>query len=118
MVYVAHKFLYDQGILHRDVSAGNILLSYEKNPREGCEGFITDVEYAHVTRPSLDSVTTTHVAPVRGPGGVMTPPMTRTHTKFIPVKRGAAMTVRLLALCRLLIVAFNISLGNGPVYGL
>jgi len=96
-VYAAHKFLYDQGILHRDVSAGNILLSYEKNPQEGHEGFIMDVEYAHITRPSLNAVTTTLVAPVRGPGGVMTPSMSRTHTKFIPVKRGAAMTVRFLA---------------------
>ena len=66
---IGHHFLYDQGILHRDVSAGNILLSSERNPQPGREGFIMDVEYAHITRPSLNAVTTTNVAPVRGPGG-------------------------------------------------
>lgn len=46
--FTGHQFLYEQGILHRDVSAGNILLSSEQNPREGYEGFIMYVEFAHI----------------------------------------------------------------------
>ncbi|KAF7986652.1 hypothetical protein HWV62_26484 [Athelia sp. TMB] len=43
-----HQFLYENGILHRDVSAGNILLAFEDNPEDGAEGFITDVEFAYI----------------------------------------------------------------------
>jgi hypothetical protein len=85
---IGHHFLYDQGILHRDVSAGNILLSSERNPQPGREGFIMDVEYAHITRPSLNAVTTTNVAPVRGPGGIMTTPMTRTPFSYAASNSG------------------------------
>jgi hypothetical protein len=54
-----------------------------------------DVEYAHIADPLVGVETRIDVPPVRGPGGIMTAPTTRTHTKFQPVKRGAAMTVRL-----------------------
>ena len=87
--------MYAQGILHRDVSAGNILLSCEKSPKTGHEGFLMDVEYAHIAQSSVGVETKMHVAPVRGPGGMMMPATTRTHTKFTPIKRGAAMTVGL-----------------------
>ncbi|KAI0667492.1 hypothetical protein C8Q78DRAFT_1082212 [Trametes maxima] len=41
----AHKFLCDQKILHRDISAGNVLLS--DHPEEvGAVGFITDLDLA------------------------------------------------------------------------
>ncbi|KAJ3550719.1 hypothetical protein NM688_g5011 [Phlebia brevispora] len=39
-----HRFLYESGILHRDVSAGNVLLA--QYPQTGAEGFITDLDYA------------------------------------------------------------------------
>ena len=90
-----HQFLYDQGILHRDISVGNILLSSEKRPKPGHEGFVMDVEYAHIAGSSVSIETKTDVPPVRGPGGIMTAPTTRSHKRFQPVKRGAAMTVRL-----------------------
>ncbi|KAL0950311.1 hypothetical protein HGRIS_010286 [Hohenbuehelia grisea] len=43
-----HRRLYSQGILHRDISPGNVLLSLEISPRPGEEGFLTDLEFAHV----------------------------------------------------------------------
>lgn len=54
-----------------------------------------DVEYAHIAQSSVVVETTTDVAPFHGPGGVMTPATTRTHTRFNLVEQGAAMTVRL-----------------------
>ncbi|KAJ3538600.1 hypothetical protein NM688_g6494 [Phlebia brevispora] len=46
-----HKFLYENGILHRDISAGNVLLAV--NPTEpGSEGFITDLDYAAISDDS------------------------------------------------------------------
>lgn len=41
-----HRFLCEQGILHRDISAGNILLAAGSSAPPGCEGFITDLEFA------------------------------------------------------------------------
>ncbi|ETW80096.1 hypothetical protein HETIRDRAFT_419686 [Heterobasidion irregulare TC 32-1] len=42
-----HQFLYKQGILHRDISAGNILLAADPTSvPAGHEGFITDLEFA------------------------------------------------------------------------
>ncbi|KAF9500175.1 hypothetical protein BDN71DRAFT_1185615 [Pleurotus eryngii] len=39
-----HKYLVSKGILHRDISAGNIMLSALANPPPGMEGFLTDLE--------------------------------------------------------------------------
>ena len=64
-----HQFLYDQGILHRDVSAGNILLSCGESPKAGHEGFIMDVEHARIKDSLMSVVTTMDVAPIHGPGG-------------------------------------------------
>lgn len=86
---LGHQFLYNQGILHRDVSAGNMLLSIDPNANDDNAGFITDIEYALVA----DEVIVLPVEPVRGPDGRMTLPTTRTLTKFRPVKHGAAMMV-------------------------
>lgn len=43
---LGHEKLWKQGVLHRDISAGNILLGVEA-AEEGKEGFITDWEFAH-----------------------------------------------------------------------
>ena len=92
----AHAFLCDQGILHRDVSAGNIMLPAETPPEAGAEGFLMDLEFARVKRSSLDTTRTITVLPVRTPGGGMTASTVRSHTIFGPdVMRGAVMTVRL-----------------------
>jgi Fungal protein kinase len=92
----AHEFLCDQGILHRDVSAGNIMLAASTPPEAGAEGFLMDLEFARIKRSSLDTTRTIAVLPVRAPGGGMTAPTIRSHTIFGPdVMRGAVMTVRL-----------------------
>ncbi|KAF7986655.1 hypothetical protein HWV62_26490 [Athelia sp. TMB] len=48
-----HQFLYKNGILHGDVSAGNILLASEENPKASAEGFTTDADPAH--KADIDS---------------------------------------------------------------
>ncbi|TDL20615.1 hypothetical protein BD410DRAFT_899351 [Rickenella mellea] len=98
-----HEFLFKQGILHRDISGGNILLSASPNPNPGCEGFITDLDLARVGTPTLNTVDTvkSSVDSVRGPSGIYTQPTTRTHSKFetVSVPHGAAMsgTVQFMA---------------------
>ncbi|KAF8072224.1 hypothetical protein FPV67DRAFT_1623110 [Lyophyllum atratum] len=47
----AHKDLCDQGILHRDISAGNVLLT--DNSDVSFRGFITDLEFARIESSSL-----------------------------------------------------------------
>jgi hypothetical protein len=92
----AHQFLCDQDILHRDISAGNIMLPAETPPEAGAEGFLMDLEFARIKRSSLDTTRTITVPPVRKPGGGMTAPTVRSHTIFGPdVMRGAVMTVSL-----------------------
>ncbi|KAF8971192.1 hypothetical protein BDZ97DRAFT_1914201 [Flammula alnicola] len=97
----AHKALCAQGILHRDISAGNVLLTKTENPT--LRGFITDLEFARIDSPTLSKpqVTTTNtVGPVnrygdRGNVLFRTQPTTRTHITFestVTVKRGAGIT--------------------------
>ncbi|KAI0359900.1 hypothetical protein OH77DRAFT_1419248 [Trametes cingulata] len=89
----AHKFLYDQGILHRDISAGNILLSAEPAP-QGAAGFLTDLEFARIEDDNLEVRTTETVHPPTGYGRVpakLNKTMTRTRISFITL-RGAAIT--------------------------
>jgi hypothetical protein len=89
----AHEFLCNQGILHRDISAGNIMLPAETPPEVGAEGFLMDLEFARVKRSSLDTTSTITVPPVRKLGGGMTAPAVRSHTIFgTDVMRGAVMT--------------------------
>ncbi|KAL0946161.1 hypothetical protein HGRIS_012424 [Hohenbuehelia grisea] len=45
---VGHQGLWSQGILHRDISAGNIMLSASATPNVGQEGFIMDLEYCRL----------------------------------------------------------------------
>jgi hypothetical protein len=88
----AHQFLCDQDILHRDISAGNIMLPAETSPEAGAEGFLMDLEFARIKRSSLDTTRTITVPPVRKPSSGIV----RSHTIFGPdVMRGAVMTVSL-----------------------
>jgi hypothetical protein len=98
----AHKALCDQGILHRDISAGNVLLTRTHNAP--FRGFITDMEFARIASSTLSKPRVTITRAI-GPqnrdddqGHMLsrTQPTTRTHTTFestVTVKRGAGMTV-------------------------
>ncbi|KAF8589250.1 hypothetical protein K439DRAFT_1658060 [Ramaria rubella] len=55
----AHKTLYERhGILHRDISAGNIMLAAKGGEPAG---FLMDIEYAHASNPSFQPATTVMV---------------------------------------------------------
>lgn len=95
-----HKFLSDQHIIHRDISAGNILLAEGPDPIFGGEGFLTDLEFAYITggkRP-LPYSSLRDVEPIPRPGSntYMGPPAV-THIKWkdsdIPRARGAVISV-------------------------
>ncbi|KAF9481330.1 hypothetical protein BDN70DRAFT_992011 [Pholiota conissans] len=92
----AHKFLCDQGILHRDISVGNIMLPAKTPSESGAEGFLLDLEFAQVKRDLLTIKTV--VSSKRMAGGSRTGPTIRTHTLYGPdlsgadVLRGAAVT--------------------------
>ncbi|KAH8094564.1 hypothetical protein BXZ70DRAFT_975915 [Cristinia sonorae] len=45
---IGHRNLLNQGILHRDISPGNILLSVEPSPTPGEEGILMDLEFARI----------------------------------------------------------------------
>ncbi|KAF4600603.1 hypothetical protein EYR38_005242 [Pleurotus pulmonarius] len=77
-----HKFLVSKGILHRDISAGNIMLSSLANPPDGMEGFLVDLEYAR-----LNTIPDIHAVEV-----VSDATTSATHTVFGDAKRGAEMT--------------------------
>ncbi|KAF9500187.1 hypothetical protein BDN71DRAFT_1502280 [Pleurotus eryngii] len=77
-----HKFLVSKGILHRDISAGNIMLSSLANPPDGMEGFLMDLEYAR-----LNTVTKIHAMKIAPEATT-----SATHTVFKDAKRGAEMT--------------------------
>jgi len=70
------------------------MLTMQTPPEAGAEGFLMDLEFAHLKRSSIDTTKTINVLPVPKPGGGMTAPTVRTRTLFGPdVMRGAAMTV-------------------------
>ncbi|THH07610.1 hypothetical protein EW146_g9263 [Bondarzewia mesenterica] len=90
-----HRFLYDQGILHRDISAGNILLAaHPLNAPQGHEGFITDLEFARVEGEILTAESTVEQVPSMINLNDSTVPMTRVRTQFTSAgaQRGAIMT--------------------------
>ncbi|KAI0641616.1 hypothetical protein C8Q79DRAFT_988260 [Trametes meyenii] len=101
----AHKFLWDQKILHRDISAGNVLLSHY--PEEvGAVGFITDLDLARMEPDAeLKSTETVHATseygryPQRLQG-----PMTRTRIRF-GTQRGDVITGTLQFMSRHLLEA-------------
>ncbi|KAI0043942.1 hypothetical protein FA95DRAFT_330622 [Auriscalpium vulgare] len=86
-----HEFLWKQGILHRGISAGNVLLG----DSEGVQGFITDVEYTHVREIHLTEMWTELAASVGRARGTQTTPAHRERRTFDDAampERGQAMT--------------------------
>ncbi|KAF7423049.1 hypothetical protein PC9H_011213 [Pleurotus ostreatus] len=69
---VGHQRLVAHGILHRDISAGNIMISADDHPGAGEEGFLMDLEFArinevvHVTKAPGGPQRTTWSVPRRG----------------------------------------------------
>ncbi|GJJ15510.1 hypothetical protein Clacol_009788 [Clathrus columnatus] len=90
----AHKFLADQNILHRDISAGNVLLSSNPNAPDSQKGFLTDLEFARIDDETLETKNNIPVPFLPNPNRAkeMTIPTTRTHTTWTPPPRGAVLT--------------------------
>lgn len=107
----------EQGILHRDISAGNILLSSLDS-----KGFLTDLEFAQFDSETVVVKTTTRVEPIARHSGSsnFTEAATRTHTKFdVVVPRGAAISVRRYTLSSHNHTNLSCSpTGHRPVHGL
>ncbi|KAJ8495523.1 hypothetical protein ONZ51_g1659 [Trametes cubensis] len=64
----AHQFLAKQNILHRDISAGNILLA-EDSSKQGSAGFLTDLDLAWL-EPDVEVKITETVSPPTGYGTI------------------------------------------------
>jgi hypothetical protein len=80
------------------------MLPVEIPPEPGAEGFLMDLEFAHIERNTLDITTQRNVSPERMPGGATTTSAISTEISFGPVVlRGAAMTVNLS--CYLLLLS-------------
>ncbi|KAG1719222.1 hypothetical protein EDB19DRAFT_1861120 [Suillus lakei] len=57
-----HQGLVEQGILHRDMSPGNIFIG-GPGCAEGWEGFVADLEFASVAQPETETVVSLHPLP-------------------------------------------------------
>jgi hypothetical protein len=121
----AHKALCDQGILHRDISAGNVLLTRTQNVPFW--GFITDLEFARIASSTLSKPQVTVTSAIgpqnryddRGHVFSRTQPTTHTHPTFestVTVKRGAGMTVNYFDKSSFL-PHWKLFIGNGSVHG-
>jgi hypothetical protein len=90
----AHKALTDQGILHRNICAGNILLTKTQNGP--LRGFITDLKFARIASSTITSIGPQNRYDDREALLSSTQPTTSTHTTFestVTVERDAGMTV-------------------------
>ncbi|KAG1884798.1 hypothetical protein F4604DRAFT_1676881 [Suillus subluteus] len=54
-----HQALVEQGILHQDISPGNIFLG-DPNCAEGWEGFVADLEFASVAQLETETIVSSH----------------------------------------------------------
>ncbi|THH18784.1 hypothetical protein EW146_g2276 [Bondarzewia mesenterica] len=109
-----HLFLWKQGILHRDISAGNILLAANPdNAEPGHEGFLTDLEFARVHGEFFTSTTTRETVLSRDGLELME----RSKTKFTTssAQRGAAMTGTLQFMAVELLTAINATPTHMPL---
>ncbi|GJE89829.1 hypothetical protein PsYK624_059380 [Phanerochaete sordida] len=82
------KALATYGILHRDLSIGNVLLSVDR--RDGYEAFLTDFEFASIAA-IVDENNPVTIVQVPGEKKRAPKTATNTHTRWT-VKRGPQMT--------------------------
>ena len=55
-VFIGHKYLYERGVLHRDISPGNILIKWRPGSEPGqpsTSGCLIDLDHAKRGKPSL-----------------------------------------------------------------
>ncbi|KAF8908625.1 hypothetical protein CPB84DRAFT_1843510 [Gymnopilus junonius] len=84
----AHEFLWKQGILHRDISAGNVMLSIPGQDENGAKGFLMDVELSHILNEIVPpDIMKDHIALMRGVGNCMTESSEQSHLIFEPPAR-------------------------------
>ncbi|KAG2065797.1 hypothetical protein BDR04DRAFT_1107862 [Suillus decipiens] len=57
-----HQGLVEQGVLHRDMSPGNIFLG-GPGCAKGWEGFVADLEFASVAQPETETIASLHLLP-------------------------------------------------------
>ncbi|KAG2127311.1 uncharacterized protein EDB93DRAFT_1109321 [Suillus bovinus] len=64
---IRHQRLVEQGILHRDLSPGNIFVGGGPDCAEGWEGFVADLDLASVAQPDTETVVSSHpLSPAAG----------------------------------------------------
>lgn len=93
---VGHELLCAQGILHRDISADNVLLATGTVAGPGGEGFVADLESARLERYviNVEDHLTTIVQPIPRSGRlIITEPKGVTRWSSQPICRGAAIYV-------------------------
>ncbi|KAG1747621.1 hypothetical protein EDB19DRAFT_1825990 [Suillus lakei] len=83
-----HQGLVEQGILHRDISSGNIFIG-GPGCAEGWEGFVADLEFASVAQPETETLNTrgifleeTVLSSSKAPGAEITMSWTRQRKNY------------------------------------
>ena len=58
-VFIGHKYLYENGVLHRDISPGNILIKWRlesEADQPGTSGCLIDLDHAKKGKPSEQEI--------------------------------------------------------------
>ena len=58
-VFIGHKYLYENGVLHRDISPGNILIKWRPGSeagQHGTSGCLIDLDHAKKGKPSEQEI--------------------------------------------------------------
>ena len=59
-MFIGHKYLYERGVLHRDISPGNILIKWRPGSRadqSSTSGCLIDLDHAKRGKPSSEQLT-------------------------------------------------------------
>jgi len=63
---IGHKYLYERGVLHRDISPGNILIKWRPGSeadQPSTSGCLIDLDHAKKGKPSSDMFAQSNAAP-------------------------------------------------------